>query len=173
MSSKQTIGRNDPCPCGSGKKYKKCCGAAPSKRDLYIPVLKTLGGAFFVWLLILRGVEGEPTEPIDPFVVGLIGFCGAVMGLCLGYAWAPQGVIAEEARGVSRDGDTSGNVMGLGAPGGFGSGSSGSCICGPAHAVLAAVARVVPMAMVGILHGEPRGLLHSALTTVQFDVRLP
>ena len=23
----QTIGRNDPCPCGSGKKYKKCCGA--------------------------------------------------------------------------------------------------------------------------------------------------
>ncbi len=22
------IGRNDPCPCGSGKKYKKCCGAA-------------------------------------------------------------------------------------------------------------------------------------------------
>jgi preprotein translocase subunit SecA len=23
----QQIGRNDPCPCGSGKKYKKCCGA--------------------------------------------------------------------------------------------------------------------------------------------------
>ena len=23
----QKIGRNDPCPCGSGKKYKKCCGA--------------------------------------------------------------------------------------------------------------------------------------------------
>lgn len=25
--------RNDPCPCGSGKKYKKCCGAkeAPQK----------------------------------------------------------------------------------------------------------------------------------------------
>jgi hypothetical protein len=22
----QRIGRNDPCPCGSGKKYKKCCG---------------------------------------------------------------------------------------------------------------------------------------------------
>jgi SEC-C motif-containing protein len=22
------IGRNDPCPCGSGRKYKKCCGAA-------------------------------------------------------------------------------------------------------------------------------------------------
>jgi preprotein translocase subunit SecA len=22
------VGRNEPCPCGSGKKYKKCCGAA-------------------------------------------------------------------------------------------------------------------------------------------------
>ncbi|NQU96130.1 MAG: SEC-C domain-containing protein, partial [Chloroflexi bacterium] len=26
-SGKQKIGRNDPCPCGSGKKYKRCCGA--------------------------------------------------------------------------------------------------------------------------------------------------
>ena len=23
---KEKIGRNDPCPCGSGKKYKQCCG---------------------------------------------------------------------------------------------------------------------------------------------------
>jgi hypothetical protein len=23
-----TVGRNDPCPCGSGKKFKKCCAAA-------------------------------------------------------------------------------------------------------------------------------------------------
>ncbi len=23
----EKVGRNDPCPCGSGKKYKKCCGA--------------------------------------------------------------------------------------------------------------------------------------------------
>ena len=26
MESKKKIGRNDPCPCGSGLKYKKCCG---------------------------------------------------------------------------------------------------------------------------------------------------
>jgi len=25
--AKHKAGRNDPCPCGSGKKYKKCCGA--------------------------------------------------------------------------------------------------------------------------------------------------
>jgi uncharacterized protein YecA (UPF0149 family) len=25
--AKAKAGRNDACPCGSGKKYKKCCGA--------------------------------------------------------------------------------------------------------------------------------------------------
>ena len=27
------VGRNDPCPCGSGKKYKKCCGANDNSAD--------------------------------------------------------------------------------------------------------------------------------------------
>ena len=27
VNSTKKVGRNDPCPCGSGKKYKKCCGA--------------------------------------------------------------------------------------------------------------------------------------------------
>jgi len=27
IRNKTEIGRNDPCPCGSGKKYKRCCGA--------------------------------------------------------------------------------------------------------------------------------------------------
>jgi preprotein translocase subunit SecA len=26
VTARSTAGRNDPCPCGSGKKYKKCCG---------------------------------------------------------------------------------------------------------------------------------------------------
>jgi uncharacterized protein YecA (UPF0149 family) len=28
VRSEPKVGRNDPCPCGSGKKYKKCHGAA-------------------------------------------------------------------------------------------------------------------------------------------------
>ena len=28
VRSQPKVGRNDPCPCGSGKKYKKCCGKA-------------------------------------------------------------------------------------------------------------------------------------------------
>ena len=25
--NEKIVGRNEPCPCGSGKKYKNCCGA--------------------------------------------------------------------------------------------------------------------------------------------------
>lgn len=28
------IGRNDPCPCGSGKKYKKCCGSVSQNANV-------------------------------------------------------------------------------------------------------------------------------------------
>ena len=28
VRNENKVGRNDPCPCGSGKKYKKCCGAS-------------------------------------------------------------------------------------------------------------------------------------------------
>ena len=28
LDDEDRVGRNDPCPCGSGKKYKKCCGAS-------------------------------------------------------------------------------------------------------------------------------------------------
>jgi hypothetical protein len=27
------VGRNEPCPCGSGKKYKKCCGKDAAEQD--------------------------------------------------------------------------------------------------------------------------------------------
>ena len=30
VRNESKVGRNDPCPCGSGKKYKKCCGAQES-----------------------------------------------------------------------------------------------------------------------------------------------
>jgi preprotein translocase subunit SecA len=26
IHSDEQVGRNDPCPCGSGRKFKKCCG---------------------------------------------------------------------------------------------------------------------------------------------------
>lgn len=37
------VGRNNPCPCGSGKQYKKCCGsAAGTENDPDRPVLKSV-----------------------------------------------------------------------------------------------------------------------------------
>lgn len=40
-----TIGRNDPCPCGSGKKYKKCCGAAsPGQSDAAYERVRRMDG---------------------------------------------------------------------------------------------------------------------------------
>ncbi len=30
VRAEKKVGRNDPCPCGSGKKYKACCGANPN-----------------------------------------------------------------------------------------------------------------------------------------------
>ena len=29
----EKVGRNDPCPCGSGKKYKKCCGLSENTEE--------------------------------------------------------------------------------------------------------------------------------------------
>jgi hypothetical protein len=31
------VGRNDPCPCGSGKKYKKCCWGISGERSIEVP----------------------------------------------------------------------------------------------------------------------------------------
>src|SRR5689334_996672 len=42
----KTIGRNEPCPCGSGKKYKRCCGvnAAPKLSAPKQPASGAAGG---------------------------------------------------------------------------------------------------------------------------------
>jgi hypothetical protein len=38
------IGRNAPCPCGSGKKYKHCCGAKAQRMPLGTRILATIIG---------------------------------------------------------------------------------------------------------------------------------
>ena len=43
----EKVGRNDPCPCGSGKKYKQCCmakerPAATGKKTFKASVIKTV-----------------------------------------------------------------------------------------------------------------------------------
>lgn len=37
----EKVGRNDPCPCGSGLKYKKCCFGKPAKLKFSAKVIKS------------------------------------------------------------------------------------------------------------------------------------
>jgi hypothetical protein len=61
------VGRNDPCPCGSGKKYKHCClardgEAATSPQDL-------------AWRRLRRAIESLPTDLLR-FADGYFGRAG-------------------------------------------------------------------------------------------------
>ncbi len=46
------IGRNDPCPCGSGKKYKACCAGKTARRD----TLLSKGMVAFLGALLVVGI---------------------------------------------------------------------------------------------------------------------
>lgn len=47
-------GRNDPCPCGSGKKYKQCCGgsAAEKKQSVFTNRIVVLVGGLLLLMAI-------------------------------------------------------------------------------------------------------------------------
>ena len=48
------IGRNDPCPCGSGKKYKKCCQSKDQATE-HATLEKQ-------WTLAVKTMEKEKTD---------------------------------------------------------------------------------------------------------------
>jgi hypothetical protein len=64
------VGRNDPCPCGSGRKYKRCCGASETPSQ-HLPApqsrARVCGGCTACcdgWLKI--EIEGEAVYPGKP-----------------------------------------------------------------------------------------------------------
>ncbi|MCC7375985.1 MAG: SEC-C domain-containing protein [Verrucomicrobiales bacterium] len=72
---KQSTGRNDPCPCGSGKKYKKCCleadeAAAKAARESAAAKLAELGNRD----MALRDQPGTFNPADDESFEGLGGF---------------------------------------------------------------------------------------------------
>ena len=71
------VNRNDPCPCGSGKKYKKCCGNKKSSHlEGLTPGMRMKGGVKFdesvnAFVPIVHSwnnvvCEGEPNEWRSP-----------------------------------------------------------------------------------------------------------
>ena len=50
----ENVGRNDPCPCGSGQKYKACCMGAPAKGlSKRTRVMLAIGGVGLIAAVVL------------------------------------------------------------------------------------------------------------------------
>lgn len=71
----EKTGRNEPCPCGSGKKYKKCCGAKEESHvDGLTAGVRMKGGVRFdeqadgFVPIVHTWDNGEPTEWRSPKV---------------------------------------------------------------------------------------------------------
>lgn len=63
MSNK--IGRNDPCPCGSGKKYKKCCISSDKEFEFAQPKPSNGENKTF------KFIESNNSHPLLNFIIGL------------------------------------------------------------------------------------------------------
>ncbi|MGQ0732451.1 MAG: SEC-C metal-binding domain-containing protein [Acidobacteriota bacterium] len=61
------VGRNDACPCGSGKKYKRCCeskrGSSRGSRLMMGLVLAIIAGGLGAALLSLRHDSAPAAAP--------------------------------------------------------------------------------------------------------------
>lgn len=66
MSNAPAISRNDPCPCGSGKKYKHCCGRTVAAAAKSGPGAAPAAGGGLTWGRIAFGLFA--------LLVGTIGF---------------------------------------------------------------------------------------------------
>lgn len=55
-------GRNDPCPCGSGLKYKKCCWGKPPKLKFSAKVIKSNPQAEEKLPSLMQRLQSEATE---------------------------------------------------------------------------------------------------------------
>jgi len=73
----QKVGRNDPCPCGSGKKFKKCCEMKQKHKKLTAEVVSTsvpqsvttqetskVSSLFFKRASLPKPPPEEPSKPV-------------------------------------------------------------------------------------------------------------
>ena len=59
------VGRNDPCPCGSGKKFKKCCLATERPPASRIEEERTAVGTAIAWLKTRHAEEVDEAVLLD------------------------------------------------------------------------------------------------------------
>jgi len=53
------VGRNEKCPCGSGKKYKRCCGLGVNENFFQTDVIKVTENKTHHFILCSVGVEKD------------------------------------------------------------------------------------------------------------------
>ena len=63
------VGRNDPCPCGSGRKFKQCCAAKAERKSRFglyavVAVLVAIAGVI-AYTFTVDGGSG-PRQVWDP-----------------------------------------------------------------------------------------------------------
>lgn len=60
-------GRNDPCPCGSGLKYKKCCAAKSffQKKQISVVTASNKIGGLFQGNAGHEGLKGRAITPVQ------------------------------------------------------------------------------------------------------------
>ncbi len=71
MTKQEKIGRNDPCPCGSGKKYKKCCEEKDKYKKFDAKVLSSssatsVAGALFQSTQSVTNLYQRNVRPLSP-----------------------------------------------------------------------------------------------------------
>ena len=61
-------GRNDPCPCGSGKKYKLCCAAKAGRMGVvsWVAIAALAAAAALALALFFDMTTGEPSRQTCP-----------------------------------------------------------------------------------------------------------
>lgn len=85
MSPKSTVGRNDPCPCGSGEKYKRCClskgGARKSRRLMVVKILAAVSIVAGIVVAVVFGTESG----------AIVGFGGLLaLGVYMAFSEPPD-----------------------------------------------------------------------------------
>lgn len=78
---KPKIGRNDPCYCGSGKKYKNCCMKKDQEEELFDKLAKQKQGVPNNYFTVKEYIElfGYPLKNLDFFLMEMLNITGDVL----------------------------------------------------------------------------------------------
>jgi hypothetical protein len=75
------VGRNDPCPCGSGKKYKKCCLPKDEENEQLKRELEEINNLTDEYFSVKEYIDesGYPVIMFDYFLLEILNIIGGVL----------------------------------------------------------------------------------------------